>query len=732
MKFTKLLPVLITKSNLIYILIFFLFTACSSTDKKYQTWEIYGGDNSRSQYSSLTQIDTNNVKNLKVAWIHNTKDFTSGSQIQVNSIVINNILYGVSPQLKVFALDATTGKQKWVFDPATQKVKGTEGEALSINSCRGVAYYKDEDDNEGRIFYTTGSSLYCIDAVNGKPISSFGKNGTIDLHDGLGRDVHDQYITSTTPGIIYKDIIMGTRVAEEAGGAPGHIRGYDVHTGKIRWIFYAIPRPGQPGFESWEDKEAYKHAGGANAWAGFCLDAEKGVVFAPIGSATYDFYDGKRKGNNLFANCVLALDGQTGKRIWHYQTVHHDVWDRDPPTAPVLVTVTKLGKKVEAVVQVTKTGFIFLLDRYTGEPLYPIKEMPVPVTSDLKGEQLSATQPVPTSFEPFSRQTFTEKDLNNLVSKESYQEIKKQYQGFLKQGLYTLPSKQGSLVFPGTLGGAEWGGPAIDPETSILYINSNEIANVITMVDVEDVSVTAKQNNLEAGMLLYKSNCMGCNASDRKGGNNYPSLIGVNKKYNQESFLQLVNAGRRMMPAFKHLSAEEKDAIASYILDLKDKQKEPYFGTGKPKDFYTKMPYSATGYNRFYTKEGYPANTPPWGTLTAISLNTGKIIWRDALGDYPEFKAKGIRTGTLNFGGPVVTAGGLLFIAATKDSKFRAFNKKSGKLLWEVDLPAAGIATPSIYQVNGKQFVVIACGGGGKGGAKSGDAYVAFALSDEK
>jgi len=535
MKFKKYVYVLDAGGYYNFLLILIFFTACNSTENKYQTWEIYGGDNSRSQYSSLMQIDTNNVKNLKIAWTHNTKDFTPGSQIQVNSIVIDNILYGVSPQLKVFALDAATGQQKWVFDPATQKVKGTEGEPLSINSCRVVAYYKGEGDVESRIFYTAGSSLFCIDALTGKPVSSFGKNGTIDLHDGLGRDVHDQYVTSTTPGIIYEDlIIMGSRVAEEAGGAPGHIRAYDVQTGKMRWIFYTIPQPGQPGYESWEDKEAYKHAGGVNAWAGFCLDAEKGVVFAPIGSATYDFYGGKRKGNNLFANCVLALDAKTGKRIWHYQTVHHDVWDRDLPTAPVLVTVTKSGQKIEAVVQVTKTGFIFLLDRNTGAPLYPIEEMPVPTTSDLKGEQLSATQPVPTFFEPFSRQSFTEKDLNNLVSKESYEEIKRKYQGFLKQGLYTPPSKQGSLVFPGTLGGAEWGGPAIDPETSILYINSNEIANVITMVDVKDVSLTTKQNNLEAGILLYKSNCMGCHASDRKGGNNYPSLIGVNKNYSQE------------------------------------------------------------------------------------------------------------------------------------------------------------------------------------------------------
>ncbi len=712
-----------------------LLLACSDAKKEnqYNSWEVYGGDNGRTHYSALNQVDTINVKNLQVAWVYHTYDANNSSQIQVNPIIVGNTLYGVSPQLVLFAVDAATGDEKWTFNPGAAESGATEGEKLSINVCRGVTYFKDDINGEC-IYYTAGLSLYCINAVTGKKIIAFGNNGAVDLHDGLDRYVKDLYVTSTTPGTIYKDlIIVGTRVAEEAGAAPGHIRAYDVHTGAIRWIFHTIPLPGETGYESWDDKEAYLHAGGVNAWAGFCLDEEKGIVFAPIGSATYDFYGGKRKGNNLYANCVLALQAETGKRIWHFQTVHHDVWDRDPPAAPMLVTITKDGKKRDAIAQVTKSGFLFLLDKETGNPVYPIVETPMPATSELEGEKLAATQPVPSFIEPFCKQTFTEADLNTLVPDSSYQDIKKRFAGFNKGSYYTPPSAKGTLLFPGTLGGAEWGGPAFDPTSGILYVNSNQTANVITMAAVQkDDGPATNKTKLQAGIALYRSTCVGCHGTNREGSGVYPSLIGVNKTYTEEAFISLLNSGRRMMPAFKQLSDGEKGAIASFILDIKAGHNVPYIDDAKPKDENTIVPYMATGYNRFLTKEGYPANMPPWGTLTALNLNTGKIIWKDTLGDYPEFKARGIHTGSDNFGGPVVTAGGLLFIAATKDAKFRAYNKRTGQLVWEADLPAAGFATPSVYQVNGRQYIVIACGGGGKAKAKTGDAYVAFALPEAK
>jgi quinoprotein glucose dehydrogenase len=287
-------------------------------------------------------------------------------------------------------------------------------------------------------------------------------------------------------------------------------------------------------------------------------------------------------------------------------------------------------------------------------------------------------------------------------------------------------------MLPGLDGGAEWGGPAFDPKTGLLYVNANEVPWVITMVDINnEKNSSLKQTNLEAGMYLYRSNCMGCHGERREGGGNYPSLIGVNSKYNETTFMQLLASGRRMMPAFNQLSTSETTALASFILNLKSKKNQLYVNNANQKDYYLKMPYSVTGYIKFRTLEGYPAINPPWGTLSAINLNTGKVVWRDTLGDYPELKAKGIHSGTENYGGSVVTAGGLLFIAATKDAKFRAFNKRTGKLLWETDLPAAGFATPAVYQVNGKQYLVIACGGGKLKGAASGDAYVAFSLPDK-
>jgi quinoprotein glucose dehydrogenase len=704
--------------------------ACNTKNKTDKDWKVYGGSKAGGHYSNLSQIDTSNVSQLQVAWEFHTKDNEANTQIQVNPVIIDGILYGVSPKLKLFALDAATGESKWIFDPVdTNTVKGAG--YFSMNVCRGVTFYSDDKDNK-RIFFGASTFLYCIDANTGKPVESFGDKGKIDLHNDLGRDVKDLYIAATTPGIIYKDmIIVGCRVAEDAAAIPGHIRAYDVHTGKLRWIFHTIPQPGEDGYETWDDKEAWKHIGGANTWAGFSLDEEKGILFAPTGSASFDFYGGKRPGDNLFANCVLALDANTGKRIWHFQTVHHDVWDRDHPTAPVLVTVTKDGKQIEAVAQPTKSGFIFLFERATGKPVYPIDEIQVSTASGLTGEKLSPTQPWPTFPKPFVRQTLTEKDLNTLIPDSSYNDIKNRLAGYKSGTIFEPPSKEGTIIFPGFDGGAEWGGPAYDPETGIFYINANEAPWILTLKDA-DTTTKKNETNLDAGRRLYTSTCMTCHGPQLQGSGNNPTLIGVEKKYTVDQFTQLIATGRRMMPALSQLDNEEKKAIASFVLNNTTEQKKNF--TGKPKvvDPYFKLPYNSTGYNKFLTKEGYPAVAPPWGTISAINLNTGETVWKNPLGEYPELKAKGIPpTGTEGYGGPVVTAGGLLFIAAARDGMIRAYNKYNGKLLWEFQLPVPGFATPSVYEVNGKQYLVIACGGG-KLKTKSGDSYIAFALPDKK
>ncbi len=713
----------LTKQNWFIPTILFTIASCQS----HQTdWTVYGGSKASTHHSPLTQIDTNNVTQLQPAWEYHTGDADEKTQIQVNPIIVNGILYGVSPKLKLFALDAASGKEQWVFNPLDTSQANKGKGYFSMNVCRGVTYYSDHG-KDARIFYSAGAYLFCIDANTGKPISSFGENGKIDLHNDLNRDVKNLYVASTTPGIIYKDlIIIGTRVDEGATAAPGHIRAYDVHSGKLRWIFHTIPHPGEAGYETWDDKEAYQHIGGANAWSGFSMDEEKGIVFAPIGSASYDFYGGKRTGQNLYANSVLALDAATGKHIWHFQTVHHDIWDRDLPTAPVLVNIKKDGKEIEAIAQVTKSGFVFLLDRKTGIPVYPINEMPVPTATDLVGEKPSATQPIPSFPKPFVRQLLTEKELNHIVPDSSYQDIKKRWLSTKHDHLFTPPSKQGTVIFPGFDGGAEWGGPSYDAATGILYVNASEMAWILTMVDVQAKN-RSTEKNIDAGKRLYTTTCMSCHGAEKQGSGNNPTLLGINKKYTTSSFKELITTGRRMMPAFKQLSEGEKEAIASYVLDHKASQSKTFTAPTRKEDAYYKMPYTSTGYNKFLTKEGYPAIDTPWGTLNAINLHTGKLEWKTTLGDYPELKAKGIHSGTENYGGSVVTAGGLLFIAATSDHKFRAFNKRTGKLLWEYDLPASGFATPSVYEKNGKQYIVIACGGG-KLGKPSGDSYLAFSL----
>ncbi|KAA0992930.1 outer membrane protein assembly factor BamB family protein [Dyadobacter aurulentus] len=672
-------------------------------------WPEYLGGPDRNHYSSLTQINPENVKNLKVAWTYAMPD---SGQTQVNPIIVDGILYGVTSTVQAFALDAFTGKQIWMFGDKSKN---------GSNTSRGLTYWSDGEDK--RILHAMGSFLYALDAKTGKPITSFGDNGKIDLHTGLPEIAAKKYMVSNTPGTIYEDlIIMPLRLSEESDAAPGDLRAFNVRTGKLVWTFHTIPYPGEFGYETFPP-DAYKntYTGAANNWAGTAIDRARGILYVPTGSAGYDFYGGKRKGANLFANCLIALDAKTGKRIWHFQTMHHDMWDRDLPAPPNLITITKDGQRIDAVAQVSKQGYVFIFDRVTGKPVYPIREVTAPQAA-LPGEHPWPTQPVPTKPASFARQayTLTENDISPYAPDRDSLKIKfKSYQ----KALFAPPTKEGTIILPGFDGGAEWGGAAADPDDGILYVNSNEMAWILTMKDTPKES---ELSNLSPGEKVYTTYCTTCHGPQRKGNakSGYPSLIDIGSRRDRAFVNQLVTSGKGMMPGFPMLTADEKQALLAFLFgDEKVEAVSEVPATNK-----TILPYQSTGYNKFLDKNGLPAIAPPWGTLNAIDLNTGKYLWKIPFGETESLKAKGRpATGSENYGGPVVTASGLLFIAATKDGKFRVYDKKNGKLLWETMLPAAGFATPATYEVNGKQFVVIACGGT-KLGTKKGNQYVAFAL----
>lgn len=712
----------------LWVIVSTLLVTCVSKQKTYTTWDTYAGGPEGIRYSSLSQIDTNTIADLTVAWTFRTGDMDTAynSQIQCNPIIINKTMYIISPKLKVIALNAATGEKKWHYDP----YGGTSVGSISFfifTLSRGLSYWT--DGTEERLFYPVGAYIHALDAKTGLSIPSFGSNGVIDLHKGLDREVDNLYVGSSSPGIVYKNLlIVGTRVDEGPLAAPGHIRAFDVKTGERVWIFHTIPHPGEQGYETWQDPQAWKFIGGANNWAGMTLDKERGIVYVPTGSASFDFYGGKRLGDNLFANTLLALDAQTGRRIWHFQTMHHDVWDKDLPTPPALVTIRKNGQNIDAVAQPTKNGYLFVLNRETGEPIYPIYEKAVATQPVLPGEVLSPTQPVPDSNFIFTRQIFEEQDLNRLIPDTSFQELQKRFWSYLHGQTFIPPSLQTQVVFPGFGGGAEWGGPAYDPVTGIIYINANEIPRLMTMAPVTPKPVR-KESLWSAGARLYGMHCQLCHGAQKQGSADIPALQDVNQKYSDSAFSDLLLTGRRMMPSFRHLPPGQIAALKAFILKQTEKQHIEFTDLTQELNPYAELPFTMTGYFRFTTQEGYPAIQPPWGTLNAIDLNRGKLLWKVPLGEYPELAKQGMITGTENYGGPVVTAGGLIFIGATRDEKFRVFNKYSGKLLKEFELPAAAYATPSVYAIEGKQFVVIACGGG-KLGTKSGDTYLTFSLPE--
>ena len=772
-------------------------------------WPVYNGGADGDHFSKLTQINRGNVAKLAEAW-----SFDTGEKggIQSNPLIVGRTLYAYTPTQKVVALDAATGKLKWKFDSG---INGTQ-------PARGVSYWT--DGKEGRIFAGVMNFLYCLDPETGKPVESFGEGGRVDLRKGLERvksdDWEKQSIALTTPGLVYKDlIIVGGRNPETHPAPPGYIRAYDVHSGKVRWVFHTIPLPGEPGYDTWP-KDGYKTAGAANNWAGMVLDAERGIVYAPTGSAVMDFYGGDRIGDDLYANCELALDANTGKLLWHFQGVHHDLWDRDFPSPPALVTVKREGKPVDALAQTSKQGFLYLFDRVTGKPLWPITEKPYPA-STVPGEVTARTQALPEFPEPFARQRLTE-DMLTTRTPEMHDWAVKTFQDIRSDGQFVPFAAGGkqTIVFPGFDGGAEWGGPAIDPVSDVLYVNANEMAWLGGLIP--------NSKGGTPGARLYREQCAVCHGIDRSGSPpSFPSLVDIEKKMPDTQITQTIKSGTGRMPSFPNIDEQRMTELLEYLHtgdagqpagDKKEMESAPAAAEiphetdqkgaavyekrcsvchgdhleGIPPSFPTLMgvgsrlsvpqvtavirggrgrmpampkladedleallrflgvgsqeatvappveseegPFIFTGYKKFLDPEGYPAFNPPWGTLSAIDLKTGKYLWKVTLGEYPALADKGMKsTGSENYGGPVATAGGVLFIGATVyDRRFRAFDMRTGKVLWETELPFAGVATPSTYMIDGRQYVVIAASGGRDPKSPVGGAYIAFALPGKK
>jgi quinoprotein glucose dehydrogenase len=680
----------------VFLLFLTPFAAAQNRD-----WSVYGGAPEGTHYSPLTQINKSNVKQLQIAWTYDTQE---PGGLQTSPLEVNGILYGISPSQKIFAVDAATGVLKWKFDSG---IFGTQPD-------RGLAYWSSGDDH--RIIVGVMNFVYEINPDTGKAIENFGDHGRIDLRENLGVDPSTASIALTSPAVVYKDLfIVGGREPETLPCPPGDIRAYDVHTGKLRWSFHTIPHEGEYGADTWP-KDAWKKVGSANNWTGMSLDANAGVLYVPTGSAAFDFYGGDRVGDDVFADSVVALNAETGKRIWHFQAVHHDIWDRDFPAPPVVARVKHDGKDVDAVIQTSKQGFVYLFDSATGKPLFPIEYKKYP-TSELPGEVTADKQGLPTKPAPYARQLLTADLLTNRTP-EVHKWAVEQFKNIRSEGQFVpFGTKQPTAIFPGFDGGAEWGGPAFDPDTGILYVNANDIPWIAQLAEN-----TAKDLS---GKTIYQTQCSICHHDDRKGSPpNFPSLVDIGSRLDSAGIANVIRKGRGRMPSFTNLSQDEINAVVEYL--TKGESKE--LSSAEP--VVPIMKYRFMGYNRFYDPEGYPAVAPPWGTLNAINVNTGEYAWKIPFGEYPELAAKGMKnTGSENYGGPVVTAGGLLFIGATSyDRKLHVYDKATGELLWETTLPFGGNATPITYEVNGRQYVVIAAGGGKDMRSRAGGVYVAFAL----
>jgi len=677
-------------------------------------WPVYGGSQGSTRYSSLKQINQSNVSQLQVAWTYDA-GYGPGT-LETNPIVVNGVLYGYTTGQKVFAVDAVTGKQIWKFD---------SGGAGRGNN-RGVAYWRGGSDE--RIFAGIRQWVYSLDAKTGTPDPRFGDGGRIDFGADLRGGPEGAEGALGHAPVIYKDlVIFAGHTSQVLPAAPAPVRAYDARTGKLRWQFNTIPQPGEYGYDTWP-KDAWTFTAGAVSWPGMSLDEPRGILYVPTSNLVNEFIGRDRLGDNLFGTTLLALDAATGKRIWHFQTVKHDIWDRDITSPPSLITVRRDGKNVDAVAFTTKTAYVWVFDRTNGTPLFPIEYKKYPA-STIPGEVLAETQPLPTKPAPFARQLLTE-DMLTQRTPQAHAAALARFKTMVSNGQFVPPSVGvDTVLFPGADGGGEWGGSAFDPDSGLLYVNANEMAWLYALAE------NPKPGTTVSGKDLYNRTCAVCHGDNRTGAPpEIPSLVGIGGRLSQAEVRSMIFYGGGRMPSFPTLAPEYINAIVSYVREGVEAT-VPIPATAKPVPWDTQ--YRFTGHHKFLDIDGYPAITPPWGTLNAINMNTGEYAWKIPLGEYPELVAKGLKdTGSENYGGPIVTAGGLVFIAATNyDRRFRAFDKKTGKLLWETTLPFPGNATPATYEIDGRQYIVIAVSGGGvlhnqrnTRGPQPGARYVAFAL----
>lgn len=681
----------------------------NATDKDGSSdWSGFMHDATNNKFSPLNQIDTTNVSHLKLAW-QMEDNIPDGSSVLFNPLVVDGVMYAFLPSEKLVALNALTGKTIWEFKPDSTDVS---------TWTRGVTFHRNIRLKRDILLFVYGSTLYSIQAKDGKLNTSFGKGGKVDFYTGLSvapsqrKAVH---VTANAPGVIYNDLfIVGCKVPDELPATPGDIRAFNVNTGKLVWVFNTIPKKGEFGADTWPENARIRN-GGANNWAGMALDQKRGIVYVPTASPSFDFYGADREGQNLFANCLLALDAKTGKRKWHFQTTHHDLWDRDNGSPPNLLTVKQEGKNIDAVALATKLGYVFIFDRVTGKPLFPIEEVPVPTHSEMPGEKPWPTQPFPTKPAPFARQGFKEEYITT-VTPELNQFFKDQIKANRYQtGIYEPPNLNGSIILPTAHGGSNWGGASVNPHTGVMFVNSADLPWFLKLTEIKGLTA----DNHLTGKQLFTMYCANCHGADTKGSNFGPDISKRAKQQTAEKLDLFIKKGAEPMPSFNHLPQVQIDAIVSFL-----KGEEI---VSKNVEATHKEPYGFNGYNFYTDDKENSAIKPPYGTLNAIDLNQGEILWQVPLGEDPKLAKMGIKnSGMFNRGGGIATAGGIIFIAATYDNRFRAFDQKTGKILWDIELPGGGFCIPSTYAINGKQYVTVGVSPNPEKNYKGG--YMTFAL----